>query len=225
MTKSILSRIINEFIGALNKNDKLPRYVLIMLDKDFIEFLSMDDFGIGQLLYDMVNWLAKNIESTLDLRKEDIKAKNPGALWSASEPCLIWVPMLVRPILEGAYKPHVFAQCKKFNEIIDEIAGNYKHSHVMPVVLPEDANLYDRSGNLSPNGKIILYREINMTMRAFDRSKIDLKPAQRKFKPAPSFNVSKKGNYGQGDAQHTYKLTKGNSSSSYSRYHYHNPKC
>ena len=175
-TRSIMARVHNELVTELNKKDKLPRYLLIILDKDLIEAIDYDEFGVGQLFYDQLNWFAKNVEKSLDLRKDDIKHKNPGALWSDAEPRVIWLHMLVRPFIEGVYKPFVFAQCKKFNDTIDEIASNYKHSHVMSIKISDEKSYFDRAGNLTLNGKVELWREVNITMRAFDRNKIDLKP-------------------------------------------------
>ena len=208
-TKSVIVRTFNEFVVELNKKNKLPRYVVILLDKDVIEAVNFDEFGMGQILFEQVDWLAKNMETVLDLRKEDIKYKNPGALWSNAEPRIIWVKMLTRPIIRDAYKPFVFAQCAKFNESIDEIASTYKHSHVLTVNLSDEKSLFDRSGNLSPNGKIILWREINITMRAFDRDQIDLKPKQPKQKDDKERRNPRGG---QGDGQDS---TRHNSSQNY----------
>ena len=195
-TKSVVGRVHNEIIGQLNKKDKLPRYIVMLFDKDIIEDIDFDEFGVGQFFYDQLNWFANSVETALDLRKEDLKYKNPGSLWSNAEPRLIYVEMITRPIITNAYKPVVFAQGRKFNETIHEIASYYKHSHVMNLSFPDDKTLFDRNGNLTPNGKVILWHEVIITMRAFDRNKIDLKP----FPPKRDAVIKQTPRDGQGDA-------------------------
>ena len=128
---------------ALNTKDRLPKYLLILPDKDIIEYARQDDYGAADLLEDLIDWMCKNFELTLDMRKEDIRGKRLGAMWSYSEPRLIWVKMCVRPILD--VEPDIkfiFAQCSKFNEALDNAVLKYRHSHVMNIHFTDDTTIY-----------------------------------------------------------------------------------
>ena len=96
---SFLARILNELIDKMNIKVRLLKYVLMCLDKDVIKNLKQNNFAILQLIEVAVNRLAKQIEIVMDLRRVDLKAKNPGALWSSNELRLvwIWVKMITRP--------------------------------------------------------------------------------------------------------------------------------
>ena len=171
-TKSLLARVYNEFVTELNKREKLPHYIICMLDKDIIEYTKQDEFSVGRLFKDGVNWLCNEFDKALDLHREDIKSRHPGALWSPIEPRMVWVQMLPRPYIQDKGKAYVFAQCRKFNEVLDDVVLKYKHSHLMKIVLPEEANFFDHSGNLSTTGKIAFWKEVNMVMRSLHNQRL-----------------------------------------------------
>ena len=173
-TKSFIAKIFNKLVAEMNNRAMLPKYMIIALDKDIIENLKQDDFGIQNLMHDAVHWLARNFEISLDLRRADIKEKNPGALWSSAEPRLVWVKMITRPMIKN--RGHIFSHCKKFNDIIEDLIHTYKHTHVLPVEFPDNKELFERSGNLTNKGRVMFWREVNIQMRVFDGNKTNLRP-------------------------------------------------
>ena len=94
--QSVLARIYNAFIKALNENHHLPRYVIILLDKDIIVYIDHFDFSISKTIEDVLKWLLININQAIETRKQDLLGKRPGAISSLSEPRLIWVQMVKR---------------------------------------------------------------------------------------------------------------------------------
>ena len=173
-TKSFIAKTFNKLVAKMNNRTMLPKYMIIALDKDIIENLKQDDFGIQNLMHDAVHWLARNFEISLDLRRADIKEKNPGALWSSAEPRLVWVKMITRPMIKN--RGHIFSHCKKFNDIIEDLIHTYKHTHVLPVEFPDNKKLFERSGNLTNKGRVMFWREVNIQMRVFDGNKTNLRP-------------------------------------------------
>ena len=171
-----MTRILNKIIGCLNEKPHLPKYIILCPDLDLITLADHNGFGVADLFNVLITWLAKNIEQNLDLRQKDIRSKRIGALSASAEPRMIWIKTLIRPFIKGSSKAHIFAQCKKFNEILEQVVQNFKHTHLMEVILPEDHNIFDRMGNLTSVGKITFWREINMQMRASHKGKIDLCP-------------------------------------------------
>ena len=66
-------------------NDKvhqfhLPRYILVILDKDLIENITVLDFGISKTMEDVIKWLLINFNQAIKVRKDDIAGKQLGAL-------------------------------------------------------------------------------------------------------------------------------------------------
>ena len=216
-TKSTAVRIFNQLVSLMNEKERLPKYILLLPDKDILSYVNHKNFGIGQITLDLMNWLCKEIELALDLRREDIRYKRPGALWSSSEPRLVWVKMLTRPIISNdPKKDFIFAQRTKFNEILEEMVLKYKHSHIMPVKLADSPSvLFERNGSLSSNGKSAFWREVNKQMKLFDSSEIDLKPEIQKA----SKNQDHKSKGSKGSSKYWKPPSKGQSS--YDRYHYY----
>ena len=169
--KSILSRIFNEFAEALNDKEKnLPKYILIIPDKDIIEAAQQSSFGCKVLFNYMINWLASNIFEEIENRKEKLMKKRIGTVLCASDPKIVWVKMVIRPFIKNTDKGYVFAQSKTYNAILEAVLSNFKNMHLIePAVPAEDANLFDLRRNLSTRGMMVLWRDINAQMSLFDK--------------------------------------------------------
>ena len=99
LNRSILSRLLNCFIELLNKNQHLPRYIFIIIDKDWFETSGIVEFGAQMAITQAVQWWLKEINKFIAIRKDHLYNKKPGTLSSSSEPRLIWVAMIKRPIV------------------------------------------------------------------------------------------------------------------------------
>ena len=184
--RSTEARIFNELVGGLNERPKLPRYVLIVLDKEILESADHNNFGINRIVSELVDWMARNIDKTIDLRREDVRLKRPGAIASSGEPRIIWTKMVTRPIIQDPTKGFLFAQTRKLNEAIEEIVAKYKHSHIMDIAVPSDDNrMFDKWGNLSGIGMDRYWNNLITQIKQFDRAETDLRPSGKKV-PAPT---------------------------------------
>ena len=85
-TKNILIRLRNAFASAINKSIHLPKYIIIILDGDLIDFLEYEGQGMSQILGDWITWLSKE----LTLMIEDKKGKLPVKAKRFMEPCVYW---------------------------------------------------------------------------------------------------------------------------------------
>ena len=96
-TRPFLARIVNVVVKGLNEDLAtryyLPRYVIIMLDKDLINNIGLFDYGESRSIEDTLKWLLININRVFELRKTDLLAKKVGAVSSSAEPRLIWVTL------------------------------------------------------------------------------------------------------------------------------------
>ena len=158
----------------------------MILDREILECADHNNFSIQRIITDLLDWLARNVDKVIDLRKEDVRLKRPGAISSSGEPRLIWTKMVPRPIIQDTTKGFLFAQCRKLNEAIDETIPKYKHSHIMDVKIPvEDQRSFDKWGNLSAVGMEKYWINVISQIRQFDRSETDLRPAGKKV-PVPA---------------------------------------
>ena len=141
-TRSFLARVLNNLVADMNDkqyNYHLPRYVLIVLDKDLVQNIGTYDFGVSRIIEDMVKWLLININLVIEVRKEDVIKKRARALSSSLEPHLIWVQMVKRPVIQG--NP-TYALVRKFNTILEEtIAGDRRSYILKPFITPNSTTL------------------------------------------------------------------------------------
>ena len=176
LNRSFMARMISCFIAALNEKPKLPRYVLIIIDKDWFESSKIVEFGVGKAVNTAIQWLLDQISRAIEIHKENLYNRKPGALATGSEPRLIWVAMLKRPIIHDAKWAAIYSLTWKFNEILEQVIACDRRSHILKPNLPGDASLFDIWGNLTASGKIDYWCEIDKQVRDFNCSKTDLKP-------------------------------------------------
>ena len=70
LTLDAFPRILNAFIEGLNGSFILPKYVIIVPDKDLLQEANFFNFGISCLLGTCLNWIAKQMEKLLYTRRE-----------------------------------------------------------------------------------------------------------------------------------------------------------
>ena len=80
LTQSTLARVFNQVVEGLNENDWVPCYMILLPDWDLIEDSKHFGFGCKVVFQDMISWLCKNIEAVLEVRKDDLRKKNKGAI-------------------------------------------------------------------------------------------------------------------------------------------------
>ena len=63
--------MVNALAEGLNDNQHphLPKYLLIIPDKDLITAADIYDYGVTKTLEDILKWLLVNIASAIDKRK------------------------------------------------------------------------------------------------------------------------------------------------------------
>ena len=75
--RSVLARINNAIVYALNNDEKLPRYIMLIPDKDLIEVAVKEhhDCGLKGMLGYFLDWLLKNININIETCKQDLYSK------------------------------------------------------------------------------------------------------------------------------------------------------
>ena len=93
-----------------------------------------------------------------------------------AEPRIIWVQMATWPFIENG-KKWVFPHTKKFNDTLEDTVLKKRHNHIMKIKLPDDKSLFDRSGNLSTDGKILYWKDFLKQLKSFDKGECQLRPS------------------------------------------------
>ena len=85
---------------------------------------------------------------------------------------MMWIKALEKPT--ASENEEVLRQ--KYNDILEETLVSRKNSHIIDIKDVVKKALFDRSGHLTAEGKIKLWREIDEMIQKFDQYEIDLKP-------------------------------------------------
>ena len=143
------------------------------MDADLIINAKVYDFGVSRTFEDTLKWLLININRTIELRKDDLLRKRPGAVSTTSEPHLVWTLMARRP--ESTHK-HVFSLTHKFNQILESMVAGDKRSYVLTPEVPTDNRHFDSFGNLTAIGHETFWKSVDTIMKDFDHGETELVP-------------------------------------------------
>ena len=163
----VIARITNSLIEALNDTIYLPKYVIIIIDKDLVQDEENKGFGAKKAIEDHLFWVVKQISRALLTRREDLKQKCPGAV-TADLTRVVWIKMLTRPITRDASLKRIWKLRPKFNDALDNILGIEKYMHVINVPRMDETKYFDERGQLTPAGKRVYWRNINGEIKSLD---------------------------------------------------------
>ena len=191
-----MSRIINALIESVNEKDAiLPKYILVVIDKDIINDLpDVDGSNIHKVLSTITTWVVHQLSVVIHRKKVDLLEKKPGALTGLGGTSLIFVKMLRRI---GSFHPEsrIKAVCSlrpKFNDALNDATAKIDQK----ILTTNSCNTYehfDKDGNLSPKGKYEFWMELDDLVARFDRDKIKLHLNQKN--PSRSYTGGSSHNY------------------------------
>ena len=75
-----LACFINPLVEALNEKQKLPKFIIIIPDKDIISSTKVWEFGSSYVLGAAIHYIVRQIDILLERRKLDLFDKKPGVL-------------------------------------------------------------------------------------------------------------------------------------------------
>ena len=185
-----LKKFTEPLVNALNERNKLPKYILMVPDKDFLSVAKNKEgictsMAIGSGIYQMI----RRVNFLIDKRRENLEDKKPGALINNFNPNVIWIRMLKRPkeLTEPTTdNPHpIFSFRGKFNSILeDRILEDNKDDRHRLMSIDVKLDKFDRQGNLNSFGKEIFWKEVDSAIKKFNAGKISLKPRPATTTPA-----------------------------------------
>ena len=176
-TKSATGRMINSLIDAVNTEKILPKYLLIIPDKDITNDFS-DVFldGMGPALQDLVSWFVCQIDMIIRRRRATLLEKKPRVLYGYATK-IIYVRMLRR---YGSFHANskINGICDlrvKFNDALNNAVAKTEQ-YILTVNSCNSFDHFDRHGMLSTKGKSSFWYEVDDLIKRFGINKVKLLP-------------------------------------------------
>ena len=82
-----LSRLRNSLIKAINECDRLPKYILVILEDDIIRETNFADCGLAQYYERELRWLISEFRKSIDTIKDML----PNKAKSRKYPKILWI--------------------------------------------------------------------------------------------------------------------------------------
>ena len=164
----------------MNQKDQphLPKYIIIMLDKDILEGMitCLEEF-LKQILKKSLKWLITQINRMLKAQHEDLKAKKVGSV-ATDHMQVIWMKMFPRPISANGNLVKILKLRRKFNETLEELLTDEENMHILSITNLTESNYFSYSGDLTAKGMKVFWMEVNHQMKRFNYHEIDLTPVK-----------------------------------------------
>ena len=175
--------MVHGVVKGLNDNHRLPRYILMIPDKDILTCLHKKNINAALVMGSTIHYLIKQIDMFLERRRQDLADKKKGALL-LSDTKVVWVRMLKRPAIThnkdftetSSPSLAAYALRGKFNSILEERLFDGKDNCHRIMSIDVQASEFDRSGSLTSAGKEEFWEEVNRGMKKLDKGKISLLP-------------------------------------------------
>ena len=172
---NILVRTQNAIIEAFNSRVHLPKYLIVILDKDILESAHTYSLHIRKLLSKWTDWIAKIIEKAIASRRENLFNIRPGAV-AGIEPKVIWLKMIDRPeVTREDDRFKIYSMRNKLNAVIEGLVSARKNHHYIAINSLDANKDFQFIGELNQYGQEQFWKEFDHFFKKFDRREISLK--------------------------------------------------
>ena len=171
-----IGRILNSYIEALNSRERLPRFLIVIIDKDIIDDVNVFEFGATKEIAENVHWLVRQITMFTRRRKAEIAEMKPGAVYE-TDPKIILVNMIkqVHSFSRSSHMESIVSLRSKFNNVLNNAAINAGCS-ILNIDACDSGNHFDLMGKLNHFGQFVYWKQMNHILENFDKTKIRLDP-------------------------------------------------
>ena len=173
----VVTRTFNSIVDLTNERKRMPRFLVVVLDKNVIEDINVFSSHAVQKIRDEVHWLVRQISIFMRRKRAEINSKHPGAVY-ANNPVVIFVRMINRKeinVKPKSAREKIFSLRSKFNEVLNESAAENDH-RILTINTCKTRSHFDHKGNLSEKGKTAFWEEIDDLLYRFDDNGIKLLP-------------------------------------------------
>ena len=184
------SRMVVNVIDAMNKRQRLPKYLLVIPDQDILlQDIDVYDKDAPILIQELVDWFVQKIDVKIRRRRLDMLEHKPGALTGFFTK-IIFIKMVRRwcTFSEESRKFAVHQLRAKFNDALNDAVAK-RELNILTVSACYSPQHFDHKRNLSPAGKKEFWREVDELINRFDLDKIKLLPNPKN--PPHSRNTAK----------------------------------
>ena len=133
-----VSRMRNLMVGALHDRVVFPKYIVVVMDDDLVEFVAEKNLEAGTKTFTrLLNWLMRQYSRIIETQKEFL----PGKAKRLDHPWVIWI----EPTLHDNFPNNETRFC--FIQAMNDAAKKYSNFTVLKLKKvwdPQDSNLYLR---------------------------------------------------------------------------------
>ena len=163
---------------ALEECDKLPRFIVIIIDKDLLEsacsvlnnYVPPEEMDPG--IEKIIKWMTSYVDRSVSLLKTDMYHKKPGSA-TAAEPKYIWLKMLPRKH-QHVNKAEFFRY--RFNEILENRIASKTSNYILDVGYIVKHDSFNKDAYLRADDTIEFWNKVDKQLEKFDKKKIGLIP-------------------------------------------------
>ena len=174
-----MTRMLNKLTSTIATLKKLPKYLIVIIDKDIILDTDVFDPQAPIIIEEMTRWFIRQIDVILRRKKVDFLNKKPGALTGLAT-MTIYIRMLRRA---GTFndQSRIYGTLQlrsKFNNTLNDTIAKLDQC----ILTVNSCNTYEdfnHHGNLSPKGKSKFWWEIDDLLERFEKNKIKLLPTPK----------------------------------------------
>ena len=86
---SLICRIRNQLVEAIDDNKLMPRAIVVILDRDIIGGMNMPELGLSLICGTQLNWIAREFNRIVQahkdrLQKKSVRTDSPKFIWMAA---------------------------------------------------------------------------------------------------------------------------------------------
>ena len=122
--QSLLSRMRNHLVKAINDYTLLPKIIVVIFDRDFIATVSHEEQGISLICGIDINWLAREYSRIIETHKERLPERSKNH----DSPVFIW---MLAPLHKGFTDN---SKRIKFNKTLQHIMSFHQNMITMKMV-------------------------------------------------------------------------------------------
>ena len=154
---TVPSRIVNSLIDVLNECQRLPRYLLVVNDRDLTASLNVFDREVIKTIREAVDWITRQLLMQIRRKKLELLNIKSGAVYG-HDPTIIFIRMIRRVAFDHNHQhskhgtlSEIYALRPKFNDALNDASARI-NQRIMTINSCNTPSHFDKKGNLSDKG-------------------------------------------------------------------------
>ena len=159
LERNPLTRIRNALAYAVNKNAKLPRYLIVLVDDPLVT--------LGDIVMDSMRWLFSKIWCIILTRHDQLTLK--------TQPEVATETFMIKPLPKPSWADQsgqYTADKRKINDALEKYACTFKHFKTKNIdtINPRNNAQLDVQGTVSSTGMTVIWQFISNLIYVEDRA-------------------------------------------------------